>query len=223
MASARATPRAGAQRSPCRPWPLRPKRPIHRCRRPSGSAPAAARASRSSRRSRRGAPAGTGPVPGHFRLLPFRICTRERGGCYGVTKPGDRGSPNSLPNCSSGDAVAAIRGPPGHGGSALAAEEGDPMSQRIVRRFIVAGAVAAVLTTGSVQAQEGPPASRAVWEWLGSLQERAALTLRLWAKGPAPRQAGSVSPNRAPRKQGLMIDPNGSTAPSPTNPTGPNG
>ena len=97
------------------------------------------------------------------------------------------------------------------------------MSQRIVRRFIVAGAVAAVLTTGSVQALEGPPVSRGVREWLGSLQEHAALALRLWAEGTAPRQAGTLRPDRAQRKQGLMIDPNGSTAPNPSNPTGSNG
>ena len=80
------------------------------------------------------------------------------------------------------------------------------MSQRIVHRLIAAGAVAALLAAGPVQAQEGPRAAAGkVWQWFGSLQERAVLTLRLWTGEAVLRKAGP------------MVDPDGatgSTAPS---------
>lgn len=97
------------------------------------------------------------------------------------------------------------------------------MSQRIVHRLIAAGAVAAVLAAGPAQAQEGPrEAAGKIWQWLGSFQERAVLTLRLWTGEAVPRKAGPmVDPNGSSGstdgKAGHLIDPDGasgSTAPS---------
>jgi hypothetical protein len=77
------------------------------------------------------------------------------------------------------------------------------MSQRIIHSLIAAGAVAAALAAGPAQAQEAPrEAAGKVWQWLGSLQERAILTLCLWTG-----EAG---------KAGHLIDPNGSSNPSST-------
>jgi hypothetical protein len=92
---------------------------------------------------------------------------------------------------------------------ACAAEEGDLMSQRIVRRLLAAGAVAAVLATGPLQAQGGPQETGTFWRWLGSFQEQAVRVLHLWM-GEENQE-----------KQGLMIDPNGSPAASPGSPTAP--
>lgn len=84
------------------------------------------------------------------------------------------------------------------------------MSQRIVHRLLAAGAVVAVLAAGPAQAQEGPrDAAGKVWRWLGSLQEKAVLTLLLWTGEAVPRKAGP------------MVDPNGSSAPSPDGSTAP--
>jgi hypothetical protein len=83
------------------------------------------------------------------------------------------------------------------------------MSQRIVRRLMAAGAVAAVLATGPVQAQGGPQETGTFWRWLGSFQEHAVRAFHLWM--------GEV----VQEKQGLMIDPDGSTASSPGSPTAP--
>ena len=76
------------------------------------------------------------------------------------------------------------------------------MSQRIVRRLMVAGAVAAVLATGPLQAQGGPRETGTFWHWLGSFQlgsfqEHAVRVLHLWPGGAVQE------------KQGPMIDPNG--------------
>ena len=83
------------------------------------------------------------------------------------------------------------------------------MSQRIVRRLMTAGAVAAVLATGPLQAQGGPQETGAFWRWLGSIQEHAIRVLRLWPVEATHEQ------------QGLMIDPNGNNAASPGSPTAP--
>lgn len=83
------------------------------------------------------------------------------------------------------------------------------MSQRIVRRLTAAGAVAAVLATGPLQAQGGPQETGTFWRWLGSFQEQAVRVLHLWMGGAIQE------------KQGLMIDPNGSNAPSPGSSTAP--
>lgn len=90
------------------------------------------------------------------------------------------------------------------------------MSQPIVRRLLAAGAVAAVFAAGPVQAQEGPRSIGTLWRWLGSFQEPAAFALRLWGgEAAAPRKAGPrVSPEGISGKQGLMIDPDGYTAPT---------
>jgi hypothetical protein len=74
------------------------------------------------------------------------------------------------------------------------------MSQRTVRRLMAAGAVAAVLATGPLQAQGGPRETGTLWLWLGSFQEHAVRVLHFWMGGAAQE------------KQGLMIDPDGNTA-----------
>ena len=51
---------------------------------------------------------------------------------------------------------------------------------RIVHRLLAAGAVAAVLATGPVQAQAGPQETGAFLRWLGSVQEQALRVLHLW-------------------------------------------
>ncbi|HSK78870.1 MAG TPA: hypothetical protein VLQ45_20610 [Thermoanaerobaculia bacterium] len=73
------------------------------------------------------------------------------------------------------------------------------MRQRIVHRLLAAGAVAAVLAAGPLQAQESPRETGPFQRWLGGLEKQIALVLRL--------RTGS-------NKQGLMIDPNGSPAPA---------
>ncbi|HEX4961793.1 MAG TPA: hypothetical protein VF173_13200 [Thermoanaerobaculia bacterium] len=83
------------------------------------------------------------------------------------------------------------------------------MSQGIVRRLMAAGAVAAVLATGPLQAQGGPQETGAFWLWLGSIQKQAVLMLHLWAGDAAQRD------------QGHMIDPDGVNAASPGSPTAP--
>ncbi|HEX3551876.1 MAG TPA: hypothetical protein VIA62_01435 [Thermoanaerobaculia bacterium] len=83
------------------------------------------------------------------------------------------------------------------------------MPQHVVRRLLAAGAVAAVLATGPVQAQGGPQETGAFLRWLGSVQKQAFLVLRLW---PVQAIYG---------EQGLLIDPNGNTAPSPASTTAP--
>jgi hypothetical protein len=95
------------------------------------------------------------------------------------------------------------------------------MSQRIIQRLVTAGAVAAALAASPAQAQQSPrEAAGKVWQWLGSLQDRAVLTLRLWTEEAVPRKAGPmVDPNgatgsTAPSCQGCndaghLIDPNG--------------
>lgn len=83
------------------------------------------------------------------------------------------------------------------------------MSQRIVRRLMAAGAVAAVLATGPLQAQGGPQETGTFWRWLGSFQEQAVRVLHLWMGGAIQE------------KQGPMIDPNGSNASSSGSSTAP--
>ncbi|HEV7503674.1 MAG TPA: hypothetical protein VGS07_02055 [Thermoanaerobaculia bacterium] len=83
------------------------------------------------------------------------------------------------------------------------------MTQRIVRRLMAAGAVAAVLATGPLQAQGGPQETRTLWHWLGSFQEQAVRVLHLWLGGAVQE------------KQGLMIDPDGNNASGPGGPTAP--
>ncbi len=92
------------------------------------------------------------------------------------------------------------------------------MSQRIVRRLLGAGAVAAVLAAGPVQAQEGPRETGTFWRWLGSVQKQVVLALRLRTGESVPRKAGPmIDPNGTPAastcqsctEQGHMIDPNG--------------
>jgi hypothetical protein len=81
------------------------------------------------------------------------------------------------------------------------------MSQRIVRRLMAAGAVAAVLATGPLQAQGGPRETGTFWRWLGSFQEQTVRALHLWMG------------EEAQEKQGLMVDPDGSTVSSPPPPS----
>jgi hypothetical protein len=73
------------------------------------------------------------------------------------------------------------------------------MPQRIVHRLLAAGAVTAVLAAGPLQAQESPRETGSFQRWLGGFEKQIALILHLW-----PGQ----------NKQGLMIDPNGSPAPT---------
>ncbi|HSS49430.1 MAG TPA: hypothetical protein VLX28_10820 [Thermoanaerobaculia bacterium] len=88
------------------------------------------------------------------------------------------------------------------------------MTQRIVRRLMAAGAVAAVLATGPLQAQGGPREAVTFWHWLGSfqlgsVQEYAVRVLHLWLGGAVQE------------KQGLMIDPDGNNASGSGSPTAP--
>lgn len=80
------------------------------------------------------------------------------------------------------------------------------MSQRVVRRLMAAGAVAAVLAAGPVQAQESLREAGPFQRWLGGLEKHVSLVLRFWA--------GEASPEKA----GHLVDPNGSTTPGSTAP-----
>lgn len=80
------------------------------------------------------------------------------------------------------------------------------MSQRIVRRLMAAGAVAAVLAAVPVHARESPREAGSFQRWLGGLEKHVSLVLRFWT--------GEVSPEKA----GHMVDPNGSTTPGSTAP-----
>lgn len=82
------------------------------------------------------------------------------------------------------------------------------MSQHIIRRLMAAGAVAAVLAAGPVQAWESPRETGPFQRWLGSLEKHVPFgLLRFWAREASPEKAGH------------LVDPNGSTAPGSTAPS----
>ncbi|HSK80499.1 MAG TPA: hypothetical protein VLQ45_28860, partial [Thermoanaerobaculia bacterium] len=91
------------------------------------------------------------------------------------------------------------------------------MRQRIVHRLLAAGAVAAVLAAGPLQAQESPRETGPFQPWLGGLEKRITLVLRLWTG--SNKQGHLVDPNGSPdpgapdcqscTDQGFLIDPNG--------------
>jgi hypothetical protein len=81
------------------------------------------------------------------------------------------------------------------------------MSQRIIRRLMAVGAVAAVLAAGPVQARESPRETGPFQRWLGGLEQYVPPgLLRFWTREASPEKAG------------FLVDPNGSTAPGSTAP-----
>jgi outer membrane biogenesis lipoprotein LolB len=81
------------------------------------------------------------------------------------------------------------------------------MSQRIIRRLVTAGAVAALLAAGPVQARESPRETGPLQRWLGGLEKHLPLgMLRFWTRGKSPEKAGH------------LVDPNGRTAPGSNTP-----
>ena len=82
------------------------------------------------------------------------------------------------------------------------------MSQRIIRRLMTVGAVAAVLATGPVHARESPREAGPFQRWLGGVEKHVPFgLLRFWAREASPEKAGH------------LVDPNGSAAPGSTAPS----
>jgi hypothetical protein len=86
------------------------------------------------------------------------------------------------------------------------------MTQRTVRRFAAAAALAAILFTAAApaQARDLGAAPRA-WLWLQDFWTKGVSFLWSWGATPAPaahRDPGDL------RKEGYGLDPNGSPSPS---------
>lgn len=81
------------------------------------------------------------------------------------------------------------------------------MSQRIIRRLMAVGAVAAVLAAGPLQAQASPREGGPFQRWLAGLEKHLPLGLLRFRAREANRE-----------KAGHLVDPDGSDTPGSTVP-----